>query len=413
MISKNKGNIDRELIPFSQPIIGEEEIQEVVDTLKSGWLTSGRRVAAFERDFTQYKGRKAVAVNSCTAALHLSLLAAGIGPGDEVITSAMTFPATVNAIIHSGAQPILADIDPTTLNISPREIEKKITQRTKAILVVHFSGRMCAMAEILAIIDKKQKKQSLILIEDCAHAIESRQNGRESGTFGEYGCFSFYASKNLTMGEGGAVLVRDGDKEDIIRCLANHGRDQSSWQLQALPAKKRKTKNRLAYEIKEAGFKYNVTDIQAALGAIQLAKLEERYLRRQRIWQLYQENLTGLPLILPQKIEILPNRQQKKPKNRHALHLYTVQISKTQSKTIRDEIVNYLLKKKIIVSIHYRSIADFPFYQKKLAIQGEQLPNAQEFGETTFSLPLSAKLTDTQIMRVIEVVRRFFKKKNA
>jgi len=206
---------------FGSPLVGEEEKKEILDCLESGWLGTGPKVARFEEEFRTYThGDFAVAVNSCTAALHLSLLAADIGPGDEVITTALTFCATVNAIIHAGAQPVLADVDPATLNIDPRQVEAKISKKTKAIVPVHFAGRPCDMDALVGL----AKQHNLTLIEDCAHAIETTYRGRHAGTFGKFGCFSFYVTKNVVTGEGGMIVTPDENAANRLKMLALHGR---------------------------------------------------------------------------------------------------------------------------------------------------------------------------------------------
>ncbi len=211
---------------FGAPTIEEAEIDEVVASMRSGWLGTGPKVARFESDFAAYKGvSQAVALNSCTAALHLSLLAAGLKPGDEVITTPMTFCATVNAMIHAGATPVLADVDPVTLNIDPNEIERRITPKTRAILPVHFAGRPCEMDDIMSI----AQDHNLKVIEDCAHAIETEYKGRKAGNFGDFGCFSFYVTKNIVTGEGGMVLARDAADAARVKVLGLHGMSKDAW----------------------------------------------------------------------------------------------------------------------------------------------------------------------------------------
>ena len=249
---------------FGSPVIEEAEIAEVVASMRSGWLGTGRKVAQFEEDFRKYKGAaQAVAVNSCTAALHLSMLAADLRPGDEVITSPMTFCATVNAIIHARLVPVLADIDPDTMNIDPGQIEAKITPRTKAILPVHFAGRPCDMDAIAGL----ARSHHLRIIEDCAHAVEAEYHGRKTGMFGDFGCFSFYVTKNVTTGEGGMVLTREEEDAAKIKRLALHGMTKDAWQRYS-------DKGYQHYLVVECGFKNNMTDLQAAIGIHQLKRIE-------------------------------------------------------------------------------------------------------------------------------------------
>jgi len=248
---------------FAAPSIEQAEIDEVVATMRSGWLGTGPRVSEFEARMARYKDSPhAVALNSCTAALHLSLLAAGVGPGDEVVTTPMTFCATVNAIVHAGATPVLADVDPATMNIDPDAVESVITPRTRAILPVHFAGRPCDMDRLCAIVDRGGFK----MIEDCAHAIETRYRGKSAGTFGDFGCLSFYVTKNLVTGEGGMVLARHERDAARIKMLGLHGMSKDAWKRFSDDGYKH-------YYVMEAGFKYNMMDLQAAIGLHQLDRL--------------------------------------------------------------------------------------------------------------------------------------------
>jgi len=258
---------------FGAPRIKQPEIDEVVDCLKSGWIGTGPKVHQFENLFRKYKGVKhAIAVNSCTAALHLSLLAANIRPGDEVITTPMTFCATINAIIHCGATPVLADCDRRTMNILPEEIEKKITSKTKAILPVHFAGQPCDMEEI----NELARLYDLLVIEDCAHAIESEYKGKRTGTFGDIGCFSFYVTKNIITGEGGMVITDNDKIAERIKILALHGMSKDAWKRYSDDGYKH-------YQVIHAGFKYNMMDMQAAIGIHQIKKIEEYHKYRNAV----------------------------------------------------------------------------------------------------------------------------------
>ncbi|MFM1547757.1 MAG: DegT/DnrJ/EryC1/StrS family aminotransferase, partial [Lentisphaeria bacterium] len=282
-----------DFLVFGAPVIGEAEIDEVVDSLRSGWLGTGPKVARFEEDFRQYKSSEfAVAVGSCTAALHLSLLAVGLEPGDEVITTPMTFCATINAIIHAGATPVLADIDPVSMNIDPAAIEAAITERTRVVLIVHFAGRSCDMEQICQLCER----HNLTLIEDCAHAIETTWHGQPVGTFGELGCFSFYVTKNICTGEGGMILTANEAYAARLKTLALHGMTKDAW-------KRFSDDGYRHYYVAEAGFKYNMMDIQAALGIHQLKRVEENWQRRQLIWARYQEALADVPVTCPAAVE--------------------------------------------------------------------------------------------------------------
>ena len=375
-----------EFLVFGQPQILQPEIDEVLDSLRKGWLGTGPKVAQFKRDFATYKGvQHVVAVNSCTAALHLSCLAAGLKPGDEVITTAMTFCATVNAIIHSGATPILADCDRRTMNISPEAVEAKITPRTRALVVVHFAGRPCPMHAFRALADKHQLK----LIEDCAHAIETEYRGGKAGTFGDFACFSFYATKNVVTGEGGMIIARDPQDASRLERLALHGMSNDAWKRFSDAGFKH-------YEVVECGYKYNMMDLQAAIGLHQLARVEAAWERRREIWNRYNKELADLPLEMAAPPE---------SDTRHAYHLFTVLIDETQVGVSRDEFLDAMTAARIGVGVHYRSIAEHPYYRQAFGWRPENYPAALEIGRRTVSLPLSPKLTDQDVDDVIKSTR--------
>ena len=376
---------DRFLV-FGAPLIGEEEIAEVVDSLRSGWLGTGPKVARFERDFHEYKGDWGfpVAVNSCTAALHLAMVAADLEPGDEVITSALTFCATVNAIVHAGCTPVIADVERTTMNISPDSIREHITPRTRAIIPVHFAGRPCDMDAICEIAEE----HDLMIIEDCAHAIETTYHGRPAGTFGRFGCFSFYVTKNVVTGEGGLVLSRDEEDAGRIKTLALHGMSKDAW-------KRFGDEGYKHYDVVASGFKYNMMDIQAALGIHQLKRVEENWKRRLEIWNRYQEAFADLPLTTPAAPE---------QRTRHALHLYTVLIDEESSGMSRDEFLVRMTRQNIGVGVHYRSLCEYEYYREQFGWMPEDYPVARDVGRRTVSLPLSALLTDEDVERVVNAV---------
>ncbi|MSR78071.1 MAG: DegT/DnrJ/EryC1/StrS family aminotransferase [Candidatus Omnitrophica bacterium] len=367
-----------DFIVFGQPQLSDEEISEVVLTLKSNWIGTGPRVKKFEQLFAEYKTTKyAIALNSCTAGLHLSLLAAGIGPGDEVITTDMTFCATLNAVIHSGATPVLVDCFADTFNINPQELETKITSKTKAVIVVHFAGRMCDMDSIQSLC----KKHGLILIEDCAHAIESEYHGKMSGTFGVFGAFSFYVTKNMTTGEGGMITTDNQEMADKIKILALHGMSKDAWNRFSDEGYKH-------YQVVAPGFKYNMMDIQAAMGIHQLKKLERHWIRRREIWEFYNRQLQDLPLTLPLDAE---------KKTKHAYHLYTPLLQLEHVRLTRDQLLQALCEKKIGAGVHYMALHRHLYYQKALGISAQQFPHAEFISDRTFSIPLSPYLSDDQI----------------
>lgn len=370
---------------FGQPQIEQDEIDEVVDSMQTAWLGTGPKVARFEQDFAAYKGVEHVAaLNSCSAALHLSLLASGVGSGDEVITTPMTFCATVNAIIHAGATPVLADIDPVTMNIDPCEIERRITPRTRAILPVHFAGRPCDMSAVMDIAQAHRLK----VIEDCAHAIETEYKGRKAGTFGDFGCFSFYATKNIVTGEGGMVLAREEEAIARVKVLGLHGMSKDAW-------KRFGDEGYKHYQVVECGFKYNMMDMQAAIGIHQLRRVESYWNRREQIWQQYMDAFSDLPLGLPACSE---------PETRHAYHLFTVLVDEGHTGISRDDFLNRMTAEQIGVGVHYLSIPEHPYYQRTFGWKAEDYPNAMRVGRQTVSLPISAKLSDHDCERIVNSV---------
>jgi dTDP-4-amino-4,6-dideoxygalactose transaminase len=376
----------KDFLIFGKPLIGQDEINEVVDSMRNAWLGTGAKVHRFEKEFSEYKKiAYAAAVNSCTAALHLSCLSLGLKPGVEIITTPMTFCATVNAIIHSGAQPVLADIDPVTLNIDVKEIEKKITSRTKAIIPVHFAGRPCDMDPLIDL----ARSRNIAIIEDCAHAIETEYKGKKAGTMGDLGCFSFYATKNITTGEGGMVISRHEDIISRIKVMALHGLSQDAW-------KRFFDSGYKHYYVEEAGFKYNMMDIQAAIGIHQIKRVEEYWKRREKIWQRYMEALSDLNIGLPAPVE---------KDTRHAYHLFTIRINPDRAGISRDRFLEAMTRMNIGVGVHYLSIPEHPYYQKRFRWRSEDFPNAHAFGRETVSLPVSPGLTEQDVEDVIGAVR--------
>ena len=379
---------EQSFLIFGSPLIERGEIDEVVACMESAWLGTGPRVAQFERDFAAYKGlqpMQVAAVNSCTAALHVSMVAAGLEPGTEVVTTPMTFCASVNAIIHAGLTPVLADVEPTTQCIDPAAIEAAITPRTGAILPVHFAGRPCDMDAIMAIANR----HGLMVIEDCAHAIETTWHGRKAGTFGDFGCFSFYATKNVATGEGGMIIGRDEAHIARARVLALHGMSQDAWHRFGDEGYKH-------YQVIEAGFKYNMMDLQAAIGIHQLARVERSWLRREQIWNRYMEAFADLPIGLPAPCA---------PDTRHAYHLFTTMVDEARCGLSRDAFLDAMNARRVGTGVHYLSVPEHPYYQQSFGWRPEQWPNAMRLGRQTVSLPLSPKLTDENVGRVIEATR--------
>lgn len=377
---------DRFLV-FGAPQITEAEIEEIVLTMRSGWLGTGPRVARFEDLFRERTGaRHALAVNSCTAALHLAVLATGVGPGDEVIVPALTFCATANAVIHAGATPVIADVDSTTMNLDPVDVAGRITERTRAIVPVHFAGRPCDMAALQALAGR----HDLILIEDCAHAVETESGGVAAGRHGALGCFSFYVTKNVTTGEGGVVITDDDDFAETIKVRALHGMTRDAWRRFSDGGYRH-------YQVIFPGFKYNMMDLQAAIGIHQLARVEENWLRRQEIWNRYGRELARTGLVLPADPEL---------GTRHAHHLYTVLVDQDRVGIDRDAFLEAMTAQGIGVGVHYLSLPEHPYYREALGWRHEMVPRAALIGRQTVSIPLSPGLTDDDVADVVEAVHR-------
>jgi dTDP-4-amino-4,6-dideoxygalactose transaminase len=375
-----------DFLVFGQPLIEDAEIDEVVKSMRAAWIGTGPKVMQFETDFAAYKGVKhATAVNSCTAALHLSLLAAGIGVGDEVIVPALTFCASVNAIIHTGAHPVLADVQLSTMNLDPDRVEARITPKTRAILPVHFAGRPCDMDQLCEI----ARRHNLKIIEDCAHAIETEYKGRKAGTFGEFGCFSFYATKNVVTGEGGMVLTQREEDAGRLKVLALHGMSKDAW-------KRFSDEGYKHYQVVECGFKYNMLDLQAAIGIHQLKRVERYWQRRQELWQRYNAAFEGLPIGIPAPAQ---------PDTRHAYHLYTLLIDEGRAGISRDSFLDTMTAMKIGVGVHYMSIPEHSYYQQRFGWKPSDYPVAMQVGRQTVSIPLSPKLSDKDAEDVIETVK--------
>jgi len=381
------GPVRKQFLVFGSPALEEAEIQEVVETLRSGWIGTGPKVGRFEQAFRDYIGaRHALALNSCTAALHLSMIAAGVGPGDEVITTPHTFAATANSIVHTGATPVFVDVDRRTQNIEPSLLAAVITPRTRAILPVHFAGRPCDMDPIM----KVAREHGLKVIEDAAHAIESVYHGRHIGTIGDAACFSFYVTKNIVTGEGGMVTTSDDAWAEKIQTYGLHGMSKGAW-------KRYSDSGFVHYQVLYPGFKYNMTDMQAALGIHQMTRIEPYARRRREIWKRYDQAFAGLPAELPAPEE---------PGTTHARHLYTLLLDLTHLKAGRDAIVEDLKAEGIGTGIHFISLHLHPYYKDRFGFSPDDFPNARHISERTVSLPLSARLTNQDVDDVIAAVRK-------
>ena len=375
----------REFLSFSPPLIGEEEIAEVIDTLRSDWITTGPKVAQFEAQFAAaVSAPAAAALNSCTAALHTALAASGIGAGHEVITTPLTFAATANVVEHVGARPVLVDVEPDTLTIDPRQIEAAITPRTRAIIPVHYAGHPADLDPI----HELARAHGLMVLEDAAHAIPAAYRGRAIGSGANPVAFSFYATKNLTTAEGG-MLTGDPGLLARVRVLSLHGMSRDAW-------KRYDKGGTWRYEVLAPGFKYNMTDIQAALGLWQLRKLGTFQKRRREVVQRYTEAFQG-----DDTLELPVER----PNVEHAWHLYVVRLRPGVLRIERDRFIEELAARNIGTSVHFMPIHLHPYYRDKYGYGATQFPVAYDSFQRMISLPLNPRLTDTDAADVIEAVR--------
>ena len=382
----------RDFLPFARPALGDEEIAEVVDTLRSGWITTGPKVERFAADFAEYVGaRFAVPVSSATAGLHVALLALGIGPGDEVITTPMTFVATLNTIVHCGAVPVLADIDAATLNIQVEEIERKISPSTRAILPVHYVGQPVDLDPILEL----AAARGIEVLEDAAHAVGAEYKGRKIGSFPTTSVFSFHPNKNMTTGEGGMVVTEDEEVFEKASLLKFHGMDRESWKRFSKAGSPR-------YDVAVPGFKYNMMDIQAALGLHQLKRLEGFLVERERLARRYDRALAGLSgLILPQRVPYPV---------RHAWHLYTPLVDSDRLTIGRDQFMAELKTRNIGTGLHYTAAHEFSYYRERFGWSAEDFPAAHFVSERIVSLPLFPGLTDADQDDAIAAIREVLEK---
>lgn len=374
-------------IPFFRPDVSTDEIRAVTDVLKSGWLTTGPRVAKFEKKFTAYKKSSyALAVHSCSAAIHLSLKAMDFQPGDEVITTPLSFPSTATMIHQAGLKPVFADVHPETLNIHPGEILKKISHRTRVVIPVHLGGNPCDMKKILSI----AKNYKLKVIEDCAHACESMFGKKHVGTFSDAGCFSFYPSKNLTSADGGMVTTNDKKLAEKIRLLRYHGMNQNTWQ-------RNRKKNMAQMDIFLPGFKYNMNDLQAALALVNLKHVEEKWNRRKKIAERYDEAFRNEELFSPVK---------NFSTNKNAHHLYIIQLQLEKLKKSRDEIIAILSEKGVQCSVHFYPIHLYTFYREHYDYKSGDYPMAEKASRRIISLPIFPTMHDSEIEFVIGTITK-------
>ena len=374
-------------LPFSTPTIDDAEINEVVDSLKSGWITTGPKVKRFEEEFRSYVGSPfAVALSSATAGLHLTLLALKIQEGDEIITTPMTFASTVSMIILAGATPVLADIEPGTLNIDVNEVRKKITPRTKAVIPVHFAGQACDMDPLFSL----AREHNLTVIEDAAHAAGTEYKGKRIGSLDSISIFSFHPNKNITTGEGGMVCTRDEDLTEEVSLLKFHGMSREAW-------KRFSASGTPNYDIMLPGYKYNMMDIQAAIGIHQLPRLDGFIDKRRTIAEFYNREFADVvELALP---AYAPYEQ------RHAWHLYTPLVRVEQLTIDRDRFMAELKKHNIGSGLHYKAIHHHAWYRENMPIADAELPNASYASERILSLPLFPKMTEEDAADVVAAVK--------
>jgi dTDP-4-amino-4,6-dideoxygalactose transaminase len=372
-------------LPYSLPSLGEEEAAEVADSIRSGWVTTGPKVKRFEEEFARYVGANhAIAVSSCTAALHLALAALNIGPGDEVIVPTLTFCSTANVVVHLGAKPVLADVADDG-QISVESVCRAITARTRAIIPVHYGGQACRLREILEL----GERRAIPVIEDAAHAAGTMYENRRIGTHGRATCFSFYATKNMTTGEGGMITTNDPDLAGRVRLLSLHGMSRDAW--------KRYTQaGSWWYEVLEPGYKSNMSDLQAAIGIHQLRRLDGFIERRRQIAARYREAFADLPELG------LPTDCSHRP---HAYHLFPVRLQAEGVSVTRDQVIDELRNFNIGTSVHFIPLHRHPYYQATFGYGPEQFPGAERFFEGLLSLPLYPKMSDSDVEDVIAAVR--------
>jgi len=372
-------------VPFHRAALGEEEARAVAEVVRSGWLTMGAKTFAFEREFAGYIGcRHAIAVSSCTAALHLSLEAIGLKPGDEVLVPATTFTATAEAVTYLGGRPVLVDITPRTLNLDPEDAERKISPRTRAMIPVHFAGQPCDLAELYELAARHQ----LRVIEDAAHALPSAYRGARIGTLAELTAFSFYATKPLTTGEGGMITTDDDRHAERLRVMRLHGIEQDAW-------KRYSGEGSWYYEVLEAGFKYNLTDLQAALGIVQLGKCDRLYEARRHIADRYTAAFQPVPAL--EGPATLADRQT-------SWHLYVLRLHLDRLTIDRNQFLAELGERGVGASVHFIPLHLQPFYQRSFGYQAGDFPQAEHEYRRCLSLPIYPTMSEEEVEQVIFAV---------
>lgn len=372
-------------LPFALPDIGEAEIEAVVETLRSRWITSGPRMKQFEQQFAAaVGGTHAVMMNSCTAALHLALEALGVGPEHEVIVPTVTFAASAEVVRYLGAKPVLVDVRASDHNVDPAAIERAITPRTKAIVAVHFAGVPCDMDEITAL----AAARGVRVVTDAAHSFPASYKGRNVGTLGDVACFSFYATKTITTGEGGAAITENPEWADRMRVMSLHGISRDAW-------KRYSSEGSWYYEILDAGYKYNLTDIAAALGLVQLRRAHEMLARRRAIAAAYDAAFAGLDGL--ERLTHAPDRE-------HARHLYVLKLAPGRLRLGRDALIEALKARGIGTSVHFIPLHAHPYYRERFGYRPEDLPVAWDCYQRSVSLPIYSTMTDAEVTRVVSAV---------
>ncbi len=383
-------------IRFGKPNILSNELNDVKKVIKSKWIGTGPLVQKFEKNFSKYKGTKnAISLNSCTAGLHLSLKILNLKKNSEIITTPLTFCSTINSIIMSGYKPVLADIRTDTFNIDEKKLEKKITSKTKALLLVHFNGIPCDMDYILKI----AKKYNLKIIEDCAHAIETKYKDKHVGNFGITGNFSFYANKNITTGgEGGMLITKNKRIADKIRILRLHGMSKDAWK-RYTPEIADKKNSYNHYDVTETGYKYNMIDLQAVFGISQLNRIKKMHNKRKILYQNYENKFKNLPVFF---------QKTNNYKHTASYHLFFLVFDKSKTKKNRDDLLNFLLKNNIGASVHYRAVTEMTNYKKLFKWNKKTCPKGYYVGQNTISLPLYPDLKISEQNYIIGKVLNFF-----
>jgi len=390
---QKKDLIRKDFLIFGKPKISQDEIDEVVDSLKSGWISTGQKVKNFEKKLENYLGIENVcATSSCTAALHLSLLACGIGKGDEIITTAMTFTATANVIEHVGAKPVFVDVEENGYNIDVAKIEEKITNKTKAIIPVHFAGYPCELDKI----NKIAGKYNLYVIEDAAHAFGTKYKGKFIGDSSNFVCFSFYVTKNLCTGEGGMVVCPDIETENFVRVNSLHGMSKDAW--------KRFSQISLShYDVTHAGYKYNMQDINAAIGIHQLNKIDNFTKLRREIADYYFESLNDID-----SIDLPFSLREELNGNFCTYHLFPI-IIKNHISLKRDEIMSLIMAENVGVAIHYHAVYEHSFYKRKYKINPSDYPNSKRISDYGLSLPMSNSMSISDAEDVVKAIKKIMK----